>query len=46
MDDDRVLTLRQVAYWREKLAGRSVRPLTADAIVDVLPAHQSVKGKP
>jgi len=32
--------VRHVAYWREKFAGRPVRSLTSDEIVDALPTHR------
>ncbi|MBR8393943.1 site-specific integrase [Burkholderia cenocepacia] len=38
--------LRHVEYWRAKFAGRPVRSLTADDIIDALPTHQIVDGKP
>ncbi|AZY52798.1 tyrosine-type recombinase/integrase [Bordetella avium] len=31
---------RHVAFWREKFAGRSIRSLTSDDIVDALPTHR------
>ncbi|SEA66115.1 tyrosine-type recombinase/integrase [Paraburkholderia sartisoli] len=43
---DYATKLRHVEYWREKFAARSVRSLTTDAIVDALPTHQIIKGKP
>jgi integrase len=36
--------LRHVEYWRAKFAGRPVRSLTADDIIDALPTHH-FKGK-
>ncbi|PYE21316.1 phage integrase family protein [Paraburkholderia silvatlantica] len=36
--------LRHVEYWRAKFAGRPVRSLTADDIIDALPTHHT-KGK-
>ncbi|EIF28968.1 site-specific recombinase XerD [Burkholderia sp. Ch1-1] len=36
--------LRHVEYWRAKFAGRPVRSLTADDIIDALPA-QNLRGK-
>ena len=32
--------IRHVAFWREKFAGRPVRSLTSDEIVDALPTHR------
>jgi integrase len=43
---DYATKLRHIAYWRERFSDRSVRSLTADDIIDALPTHQIVKGKP
>jgi len=43
---DYATKLRHVAYWRERFSGRPVRSLTADDIIDALPTHQIIQGKP
>ncbi|WP_186198970.1 tyrosine-type recombinase/integrase [Burkholderia gladioli] len=43
---DYATKLRHVAYWREKFTGQSVRSLTSDTIIDALPTHRLVDGKP
>lgn len=37
---DYATKLRHVAFWREKFAGRTVRSLTSDDIVNALPTHR------
>ena len=43
---DYATKLRHIDYWRGKFPGRPVRSLTADDIIDALPTHQIIKGKP
>ena len=43
---DHATKLRHIAYWRERFAGRTVRSLTTDDIVDALPTHRVNPKKP
>ena len=43
---DHATKLRHIAYWRERFAGRTVRSLTTDDIVEALPTHRVNPKKP
>jgi integrase len=43
---DHATKLRHIAYWRAKFAGRPVRSLTTDDIIEALPTHRINPKKP